>query len=49
MKRPGGAVGEEKKQLEASEVFDLKPTSGDSGVRIEFVGWRPSRNCWTNT
>jgi hypothetical protein len=28
----------------SSEVFDLKPTSGNPGIRIEFVGWRPSRN-----
>src|SRR3982751_4720999 len=32
-----------------SEVFDLKPTSGDSGVDVKFVGWRPSRNCSTDT
>jgi len=30
-----------------SEVFDLKPTSGNPGIRIEFVGWQPSRNCST--
>src|SRR5271169_342938 len=33
-----------------SEVFDLKPTSGNPGnpgIRIEFVGWRPFRNCST--
>jgi hypothetical protein len=33
--------------LQPSEVFDLKPTSGNPGIRIEFVGWRPSRNCST--
>src|SRR6266852_8993026 len=31
----------------SSEVFDLKPTSGNPGIRIEFVGWQPSRNCST--
>jgi hypothetical protein len=28
----------------ASEVFDLKPTSGDSGIHVESMGWRSSRN-----
>jgi len=28
--------------VEASEVFDLKPTSWDSDTDVEFVGCRPS-------
>jgi predicted AlkP superfamily pyrophosphatase or phosphodiesterase len=28
-----------------SEVCDLKPTSRNSGIRVESVGWRPFRNC----
>jgi thioredoxin reductase len=32
-----------------SEVFDLKPTSGNFCIRVEFMGWRRSRNCSTAT
>ena len=33
----------------ASEVVDLKPTSGSPGRFVKSVGWRPSRNFSTDT
>ena len=38
-----------RENLRVSEVFDLKPTSGDVASFIKSVGWRSSRNCSTGT